>query len=394
MTSLSKFLAGKPLYYREIDYSRMPRVWKRISAQFTLPKIIHIIGTNGKGSTGRFLAHYLWRSGRRTGHYTSPHILRFNERIWIDGKDIEDQKLESAHQKLGQILTSKEAAALSYFEYTTLLAVVAFEGLEYVVMEAGLGGEYDATAVFPKELTLVTSIGFDHQAFLGETIEAIARTKLMAVQKFAILGRQPSNRVYKMAKKVSREKGVEFFRVEHFYTREESIEAEATVAKMGLPDVFANNLLLAMAGAKFFGFEIDFSKIEDLRLFGRVQKIAPHITIDVGHNPMAARALRAFYLAQKKQVTLLYNSYEDKDYKNILTILKPIVQKVEILPIYGERVVSEEELIHAIEAVGLLWERFEKIDENRDYLIFGSFAVVERFLEIYGQQQERDSEKK
>ena len=116
--------------------------------------------------------------------------------------------------------------------------------------------------------------------------------------------------------------------------------------------------------------------------------------IDVGHNPMAARVLKAFYLAQKKRVKLLYNSYEDKDYKNILTILKPIVQKVEILPIYGERVVSEEKLIHAIEAVGLPWKRFEKIDEDREYLVFGSFAVVERFLEIYEQKQERDSGKK
>ncbi len=394
MSSLWQFLAKKPLYYRQIDYERMPRLWKRISSNFKIPKIVHIVGTNGKGTTGRFLAHYLWKSGRRVGHYTSPHILRFNERIWIDGKDIEDEALEAAHLRLQRILTPKESASLSYFEYTTLLAIAAFEEVEYVVMEAGLGGEYDATAVFPKELTLVTPIGLDHQAFLGETIEEIAKTKMMAVRKFAILARQPSNRVYKVAKKVSREKGVEFFRVEHFYIREEKLEAASVIEKMRLPRFFADNLLLAMAGAKFFGFEIDFSKIMDATLTGRAQKIAPNVTIDVGHNALAAKALFEHFKEQKSSVILVYNSYEDKAYGEILKIMKPIVQKVEILPIYGERVVSEAKLIRAIEAVGLPWGRFESVDSRNHYLVFGSFAVIERFLEIYADERERDSAEK
>ncbi len=387
MDDLQEFLSQKPLYYKEIDYSRMPRIWRRIKEAFSLPPIIHIVGTNGKGSTGRFLAYYLWRKKNRVGHYTSPHVLRFNERIWIDGADSDDRQLEEVHRRLLQILTPEEAHALSYFEYTTLLAMLSFEGCDYAIVEAGLGGEYDATAVLPKELTLVTPIGFDHRAFLGETIEEIARTKLNAVQKFAIIAHQPYSRVYKAARAVSRERGVEFFRVEHFYTTEEAKEAAKLIAHKGLPSVFADNLLLALAGAKFFGYAIDFSVIDGIELFGRAQRIAPNIWIDVGHNPLAAQALKAFF--QGRRLTLVYNTYADKEYRNILTILKPVVQKVEILPIYGQRVASKEALTAAIESVGLPWGEFHGIQKKSDYLVFGSFAVVERFLTLYGANTKR-----
>ena len=185
--SLADFLNKKPLYYKEIDYERMPRIWARVKKHFNLPKIIHIVGTNGKGSSGRFLAYYLYKSGFKTGHYTSPHILKFNERIWIDGKDIDDESLEKFHESLLLILSKEEADSLSYFEYTTLLAVFSMQKCDYIVLEAGLGGEYDATSVFDNILTLVTSIDFDHKAFLGESIEEIARTKLNAVKRAMIL---------------------------------------------------------------------------------------------------------------------------------------------------------------------------------------------------------------
>ena len=162
---LSSFLDNKPLYYNEIDYTRMPRVYKSIQKSLKLPKIIHLIGTNGKGTTGRFLATALYSNGYAVGHYTSPHILNFNERIWLNGSDIEDEKLEFAHEKLLSLLSKKDALSLSYFEYTTLLAMYIYQEVDYLVLEAGLGGEYDATSVFKNDLTLVTIIDMDHEAF-------------------------------------------------------------------------------------------------------------------------------------------------------------------------------------------------------------------------------------
>ena len=84
---LEKYLGTKPLYYNKIDYMRMPCIYKKIKEELPKPRIIHLIGTNGKGTTGRFLATALYSLGFNTGHYTSPHILEFNERIWLNGKN-------------------------------------------------------------------------------------------------------------------------------------------------------------------------------------------------------------------------------------------------------------------------------------------------------------------
>ncbi|HHD77522.1 MAG TPA: bifunctional folylpolyglutamate synthase/dihydrofolate synthase [Campylobacteraceae bacterium] len=377
---MEPFLAQKPLYYDEIDYDRFPRIWERYASHFNLPRIIHIIGTNGKGSTGRFLAHYLWKCGIDTGHYTSPHILRFNERIWRNGSDVDDATLETHHQKLLQILDPADSEAMSYFEYTTLLAVSILQDCEYIVMEAGLGGEHDATAVFDKDLTLVTPIGIDHQSFLGDSLEAIARTKLNAIRKFAILGKQQKP-VYKLAKEYAEKRKIDFFRYTFFFTKEEMAKARRTIRNLALPSFFVDNLLLGLAGAKFFGFDIKWKAMEDLQLFGRAQWILPNVMIDVGHNPLAASALAD--TLKKREIVLVYNSYADKDYRQILEIFKPIVKRVEILPIYNQRIESQERLQDTITSLKIPFREFEEIDPHETYLVFGSFAVAEEFLKHY-----------
>jgi dihydrofolate synthase / folylpolyglutamate synthase len=203
---LKTFLDAKPLYYDKIDYTRMSRVYEKIKHHLKIPKVIHLIGTNGKGTTGRFLASALYSLGFTTGHYTSPHILDFNERIWLNGENSTNEDLEKAHQTLLTFLTKEDAENLSYFEYTTLLAMVVFEDLEYLVLEAGLGGEHDATAIFPKLLTLITTIDMDHQAFLGDTLQEITITKLNAIDKVAIIGTQVHTQVYELAQSLAQSK--------------------------------------------------------------------------------------------------------------------------------------------------------------------------------------------
>ncbi len=384
---LASFLAGKPLYYREIDYERFPSIWERYKEAFKLPRIIHVIGTNGKGSTGRFLAHYLFKQGVRVGHYSSPHILRFNERIWIDGGSVDDATLEAHHRKLQKLLSAEDSAAMSYFEYTTLLAVSIIQTCDYIVMEAGLGGEHDATAVFDKDLTIVTPIGIDHESFLGDSIEQIARTKLNAIRKFAILGKQ-EKRVYKVTKEYAAKKGIEFFRYTFFFTKEEIARARRTIRHIGLPNFFVDNLLLALSAAKFFGYEIRWREMEDVRLFGRAQKILPNVTIDVGHNPLAAQALAEGF--RKRPVVLVYNTFVDKSYDQILEIFKPVVKRVEILPIYNERMEKPEVLEAKLRKLGISHRTFEKVEDDETYLVFGSFAVVEEFLKKYVPEEKRN----
>ena len=366
--NLQEFLSSKPLFYKEIDLERMPRAYDLIKDRIALPRLIHVVGTNGKGSTGRFLAGGLKEAGYKVGHYTSPHILRFNERIWIDGSDASDEALEEAHQRLQKLLPKEVSEELSYFEYTTFLAAVMFEGLDFAIMEAGLGGEWDATSVFPNELTLVTTIDYDHQAFLGDTIQKIATTKLNAIQKKAIVGIQVHKEVYEIAKKYPA-----------VFLQEAPSTIRQIVRQEGLAPFFANNLSLAIAAANELGILIDPKKAVKYRLRGRMEKIG-NVILDVGHNVLSAKAIVS---SLQKKVILVYNSYQDKDFRSILKILAPKVKVVELLRIDDERIAEENDVIEAIKEAQLPWSIFRGLKKDEDYLVYGSFKVVEEFLRRY-----------
>jgi len=378
VADLFAFLEAKPLFYDEIDYDRMPRIYDRVQNKLPKPKIIHLVGTNGKGTTGRFLAFALYRLGFKTGHYTSPHILRFNERIWIDGDDVDDASLQNAHQKLQKLLTPKESEELSYFEYTTLLAMLCFERCDYVVLEAGLGGEHDATAVFPKELTILTPVDRDHEAFLGESIEEIATTKLGAMAQKLLLTTQKHPQVYTIAREIAKKRGSEVFKIEALLTQEEKEKLASFAQEEKLPEYLKQNLYNAASALKLLGYEIDPEGFRDARLFGRLTPLLPNVLIDVGHNPLAASSIVSALKGRK--FVLIYNSFKDKDYKTILSIVKPIVKRVEIIEIDQKRVESRAKLQRALNDLKIQYSKFEKIERDENYLVFGSFSVVEEFL--------------
>lgn len=376
--TLDDFLARKPLFYDVIDYERFPKAYREISHLLSQPKIIHLVGTNGKGSTGRFLATALYRSGKKVGHYTSPHILRFNERIWMDGSDIDDETLEAAHEKLLLLLALDIAESLSYFEYTTLLAMVVYEGCEYVVCEAGLGGEFDATAAFEKVLSIFTPIDFDHSAFLGGTIESIATTKLRSMQSVALLGKQKHLEVATIARNIAEEKRCKLLRVSEIITPKIEEQALHLATKNGLSDYLRDNLTLAMAAYTLLGYEASEALFDQSALFGRLSKIAPNITLDVGHNALAADSIAKAYFGKK--VTLIYNTYGDKEYHEILGLLKPIIDSVEIIDVDEARIVKRNKLVNALNDLKIPFESFETIHKDKEYLVFGSFSVAETFL--------------
>ncbi|OYZ35618.1 MAG: bifunctional folylpolyglutamate synthase/dihydrofolate synthase [Campylobacterales bacterium 16-40-21] len=375
---LESFLAAKPLFYDVIDYDRFPKAYAKIAHFLHLPKIIHIVGTNGKGSTGRFLATALSRAGKKTGHYTSPHILQFNERIWIDGEDVSDATLNDAYQKLGKFLDTSTAESLSYFEYTTLLAMVAFESCEYVVLEAGLGGEFDATNVFDKVLSIFTPIAFDHAAFLGSTIESIASTKLRSMQTNALLGIQKYDEVQSIAHEIAVSKQC------RLQTLQESIDSRIRTRglqlalKNGLSEYLRDNCELAMVAFELLGYKAQEVYFDQKALFGRLSKVAHNVTLDVGHNALAASAIAAAF--QGKKISLIYNSYGDKDYREILSLLAPIIDCVEIITVDEERIVERPLLEAVLVELGLTYGTFESIDPQKEYLVFGSFSVAEAFL--------------
>ncbi|WP_333805153.1 bifunctional folylpolyglutamate synthase/dihydrofolate synthase [Sulfurospirillum sp.] len=376
---LQPFLETKPLFYDEIDYARMPKAYQSIASYFNLPKIIHLVGTNGKGTTGRFLAQMLLSNGLHVGHYTSPHILKFNERIWFDGSDVEDAVLEKVHEKLLTLLDPSFAQALSYFEYTTLLAMLFFsETCDYVVLEAGLGGEYDATNVFPKCLSVITPIGLDHQAFLGESLEEIAQTKINSATTDMIIAKQYDLKVYPIALLKSQELRSEIYCVELFFNEAKNKALNAYASKHHLPLYLQENFQTALCALNVMGYNIDLETFYPQVLQGRFQKLMPNVTIDVGHNVMAAEALVASL--GKKKVMLVYNSYKDKDFKTILSILKPIIEAILVIEIDSPRAVEKSALYDVAYTLELPISSFIGIQNDKEYLVFGSFSVTEAFL--------------
>jgi len=375
--SLYAFLESKPLYYKEIDHKRVHIAYGLLKSYIKHPKVVHIVGTNGKGSTGRMIS-YLASKSLSVGHYSSPHILKFNERIWLNGEDISDEKLELSHKKLFNILGKKMSDSLSYFEYTTLLAFVALEECDLIVLEAGLGGEFDATNVCSKELSVITPIGVDHQAFLGDTIEQIASTKIRSIQKKVLLSPQVYSEVYTIAKDIALQKRVEVFELNSNMTKRNRVISIAK--KKFWANYLVDNAMVALRALDILNISYNIDDLKNLELFGRFYPLAKNIRIDVGHNPLAAKAIEQ---ALSSKVVLIYNSLDDKDYEEVLRILKPKVKRVEVLSINSQRVTTQEAIESALKNVGLEYSSFNNIlNDDDEYLVFGSFYVVEEFLNL------------
>lgn len=376
MQSFDTFLENKPLYYKEIDHERVHIAYGILKPHIRQPRTVHVVGTNGKGSTGRMIAHVAHQSGLSVGHFSSPHILKFNERIWLNGSDSSDNALEEAHQRLFTVLGEEMSEKLSYFEYTTLLSFVVFENCDLMVLEAGLGGEFDATNVCDKALSVITPIGLDHQAFLGQTIEEIAGTKIRSIREQLLLAPQVYDEVIEVARKIAEEKGAKLHLSLCPTHRISDLEVIAKEKSWG--NYLLENSCVALQALDILDISYDVNDLRSLELFGRFYPLTANIRIDVGHNPLAAKAIEN---ALEEKVILIYNSLDDKDYVSVLEILKPKVKRVEIIPIDSQRATTLSEIEKALKKVGIEYGYFEhKIDKDEQYLVFGSFYVVEEFL--------------
>ncbi len=374
--TLSQFLLKKGAEYAPFDTKRFQNFYNdHLAGYKNSPRIIQIVGTNGKGTTGRFLAQILKNKGLKVGHFTSPHIHSFTERFWFDGVEVDEKELEATFEELlsefGELL-----APLSYFELLTLLCFFFFKDkVDVLILEAGLGGEFDSTTVFAKELLLVTAIGLDHQELLGDSVEEITKTKLRASNCKTIVGYQADDKVCTTIKEEFSDNDIEFL-------DDSTDEAGKTVVLKYAKEHFcasylAQNLALAYAGAKYLGVRAPV--LEGVSpINGRFERVAANIIVDVGHNELAAKMV-AKELGGKK-VTLVFNCYKDKDPYATLFALKDSLDSVEIISVQNERIIDKEKLIKVLDKIGFSYRDFDGISDDKEYLIFGSFSVVSEFL--------------
>ncbi|WRG88336.1 bifunctional folylpolyglutamate synthase/dihydrofolate synthase [Helicobacter pylori] len=383
---LSAFLETKPKEYHKFDPSRFIQIYKDFKNAFfeIQAKVIHVVGTNGKGSTGRFLTLLLADQNFKVLHFTSPHVFEFRERFFLNGSVVEESVLENAHQQLQPHAFS---SACSYFEYATLLAVMLAKDCDYLVLEAGLGGEFDSTNALEKTLSVFTPIDYDHKEFLGDSLESIATTKLKAMGSLSIIAPQ-QELVLNIAQKIAKDKHAKLIVVQN----EISKGVMDYIERHHLAYFLAMNLEVAL---KAFETLLPCNKqevlknLKPLNLIGRCDLLSPNILIDVGHNPHSAKALKEeIKRVFNAPIVLIYNCYQDKDAFLVLEILKPVVKKVLILELHNERIIQLEKLKGILETLGLEHALFEGVEENENYLVYGSFLVANAFYRHYPKKRD------
>ncbi|HWB81230.1 MAG TPA: cyanophycin synthetase [Nannocystaceae bacterium] len=297
----------------------MTAMWARVGRPCAGVPAIHVVGTNGKGSTSASCAHALHRHGRHVGLYTSPHLHRVGERVRIDGVAESDDALADA---VARVLAEEGRAALprplSFFELLTLAAWLRFaaHGVDTIVAEAGMGGRYDATRICDAAVVVVTSIDLDHRQFLGDTIAAIAGEKI-AVARAGVpcfTCAQPAE-----AMAVIREHTSAIGAPLH-------VVAPLARAPWGLPGEHQrSNAALALAAARVLVPAVQPEDLDDVAWPGRFERIAHGggvLVLDVAHNPAGARvladALREHGLADAQQIV---GCMADKDVAGIVAAI-------------------------------------------------------------------------
>ena len=308
---------------------------------------IHIAGTNGKGAVCAMLDAALRASGLRVGRYTSPHLVKLNERFFIDGAPIGDDALSAAAEKVAKIAP----ADLTFFEALTAVAFLVYADakVDYAVLETGLGGRLDATNVCVPELCVITRIGLDHCDWLGDTVEKIASEKAGIIKPHVpvVLGENlPEVRAVVEAR--AKEVGAPFF-----YAPDVASAADVP-RDFPLGGTFnRENAVTALAALKVLG-KGDASGFADVVWPGRFQRVENFI-IDGAHNPPAAHALAEALreLNLSEPLTLVAGFCGDKDVGEVLSILAPFVKKGYAVRTNNPRSLSAEETAEKMRAAGI-----------------------------------------
>lgn len=355
-------------------------------------KSIHIAGTNGKGSVSHIMASAYQAGGYKVGIFTSPHIFDFRERIKINGQLIsEDEVLNFLNTTRATI----DEVKASFFEITTALAfhVFAKESVDIAIIETGLGGRLDSTNVLQPELSIITNIGLDHQVFLGDTIEEIAREKAGIIKPTtAVLIGKNQKETEKVFKEIAEDKnsGLQYAQSADISTdllgRYQNENASTALS--------AINLLQETFPIEISVLHLGFNQIAETTNFkGRFQKIndRPLTIIDAAHNPDGVKNLMSeIEDLNFSQLHIVYGSSNDKDVSEVFSQL-PKSANYYLTTFDSKRSLSPEELEELAMSNALKATFFsgsknalsaaQKNAANEDLiLIFGSFYIMADIL--------------
>lgn len=421
-TTLSDWLSYlESMHPTEIDLGldRIRIVADRLNIDQLAHQVITVAGTNGKGTSCAFLEACALAEGKTVGLYTSPHLIRFNERVRLNGVEASDRQLIDAFIDIENARTceGEEQVSLTYFEYTTLAALVIFNktALDLVVLEVGLGGRLDAVNIIDADLALVTSISVDHEAWLGSDIEVIGREKagVFRSDRPAVYG---ASGLPNSIKQHASEIGARFFQLDQDYTINVAKEhwqwssqsnalGSSQFNNLTLPDFPLQNVATCIAGLLSLEWGLTESlintAIKRAYIRGRMESYSfgDHKGwLDVAHNPDAAQYLAKQLtpkISQGEKLIAIIGSMEDKDIDGVIEALDQVFDLWLSIDLPIPRAISSDSLCsallkkaqHAVScrtfdlALGYINERSEL--HAHKVVVLGSFFTVAEAIQHY-----------
>ena len=422
MRSLDQWLQWQEsLHVSAIDLGleRIRRVAERLNLLKPPFPIITVAGTNGKGSTVALLTSILVVAGYRVGTYTSPHLLRYNERVALNAEPVSDEQLCAAFSAIEAV---RGDISLTYFEFGTLAALWIFHQrlVDVAVLEVGLGGRLDATNTWDADVAIVTGIDLDHVDWLGDNRESIAYEKASIARKARPLisgDTNPPQRIATTAQSIGAvlwQNTKDFSVISQPEIKRFSVVCAAATSLghhfQDLPypnlqgEFQLNNAACAlMALDQLHGRlpKLDRKTIEpgltSVTLTGRLQKLQsqPDVWVDVAHNPQAARVLADWLEGQPQlgKTYVIFSLLADKNLVAVVKALRTVVNEWHVFKVESPRATPLEALVSTIQDQGIsaiiahnslqqAWRAVQSSLNAQDrVVIFGSFLVVSGALD-------------
>lgn len=407
----------------ELGLERVREVAARLGLTRPAPIVVTVAGTNGKGSTVAMLASILHAAGYKVGTYTSPHILRYNERVSLEQEYASDEALCVGFAKIDEC---RRELSLTYFEFSTLVGLMLLEQakLDVAILEVGLGGRLDAVNIIDPDIAIITSIGIDHQDWLGDTRELIAIEKagiLRPATAFICGDEQPPTNLLDYAQHL----GAPVRRQGHDYSFEETGDTWTwwrksaagelqTLQHLPLPGLDLLNAATVLEALRYLPFAVPRHALEEglrhPKIEGRYQQVRDwasgiNLRVDVAHNPHAAHNLAQKLRAERKirgsktKVRVLLAMMSDKDHQEFYAALESEVDFWYIAAFDEPRCMEADKLYALLQAKGApLQGAFkdvaaayqcivQEIAEDDLLLVTGSFVTVADTMRLLAREQ-------
>jgi len=434
MRTINKRITNESL---KQNNEKLRKIYELLGEPCKNKKIIHIAGTNGKGSTATFLESISFVAGYSVAKFTSPHILRFNERILLNKQMISDEDVVKYYEVVMDIL-EKNSLQINFFEITTFIALLYFEAKnpDFIFLETGLGGRYDATNVVNSTIAVITNVSFDHVSLLGNSLDKIADRKagiikdgqlciyaqnlaelenavkketdnsVNVLKKYENLQVELDTQNYKTTVKIFESENLEKFGNIEDKKNKHNLEKIFILPLFG--KFQANNFLIAYEIAKIYGIndEIIQKGLDEISLAGRFEIFSqnPDTILDVAHNDDSVRVLvenlnelfkndEVIFILSilgTKDIANIFEKILEKNYKIFITSLKDVIyglsaneikKNLENANILTNNIIFEDNILDAYNQAKQMV--LEKNSRYKAIVVCGSFYEIAKFKKLF-----------